>query len=192
MGRLCGSLDLDESLALLEPSLLLEAEDLEALEVGECLPPVALSTLLGPVGLLPLGVDLGLFPELLQGGVAAATVEALNLEVREKSLGEGDGLADGGQAGVARGALGEHLQYRKDLRSAFHSLLRAPSVSLSPPRRRCGCHKRTRLWSIISTTAASLPASGWSPLIRMTRPTSTRRQAEPSINASPIVVVCEM
>lgn len=47
----------------------------------------------------------------------------------------------------------------------------------------------TRLWSMISTIVARWPAKGWSPLITTTRPTSTRRQFEPSMTASPIVTV---
>lgn len=46
---LCGGLDLGQRLALLESSLLLETEDLEALEIRQSLPPLDLLTLLGPV-----------------------------------------------------------------------------------------------------------------------------------------------
>lgn len=55
---LCRGLDLGQSLALLESLLLLEAHNLEALEVGQAAPPRNLVALLGPVRLLPLGVDL--------------------------------------------------------------------------------------------------------------------------------------
>lgn len=54
---LCRGLDLCQRLALLEPPLLLEAHHLEAVKVGQVLPPLDLIPLLGPVALLPLGVD---------------------------------------------------------------------------------------------------------------------------------------
>lgn len=47
----------------------------------------------------------------------------------------------------------------------------------------------TRLWSMISTMAASLPWQGWPSATTTMRPTSTRRQLDPSISASPIVTV---
>lgn len=68
--HLCGGLDLGQSLALLESSLLLESHNLEAIEVGQVLPPGDLLTLLGPVALLPLGVDFVLLPKLPDGTVA--------------------------------------------------------------------------------------------------------------------------
>lgn len=93
-----GSLDLGESLALLESALGLEAHDLEAVKVGEALALGELSALLGPVGLLPLGVNLGLLPLLLEGGVAGATDETGDDEGREEALVERDGLSGDNKA----------------------------------------------------------------------------------------------
>lgn len=98
--HLCGGLNLGQSLALLKSSLLLEAEDLEAVEVGKTLPPLNLIPLLGPVGLLPLGVDLGLLPQLSDDTGSGATDETLNAQGREKALGEGNGLSARGEVGV--------------------------------------------------------------------------------------------
>lgn len=94
MCRLCGCLDLDESLALLESSLLLEAQDLESLEVGEGSALLLDGTGLGPGGLLPLGVDLGLLPEALDGTGAGTTGELLNDERCEENVGEGKRLSE--------------------------------------------------------------------------------------------------
>lgn len=95
-----GGLDLDELLALLEAALLLEAQDLEAVEVGQVLSSLNLGAALEPVGLLPLLVDLGLLPELLDGAGAGAAGQVLNLEGRQEGVGEGDGLAGDGELGV--------------------------------------------------------------------------------------------
>lgn len=91
--RLCGGLDLGESLALLESSLLLEAEDLESLEIGQGAALVLDGTGLGPAGGLPLGVDLGLLPELLDGTSAGGTGQLLNDERCEENVGEGQRLS---------------------------------------------------------------------------------------------------
>ena len=98
--HLCRGLDLGQSLSLLESSLLLESQNLEAVKVGKTLPPCDLVSLLGPVGLLPLGVDLGLLPQLLDGAGSGAADETLNAQGREEDLGEGDGLAGGGEFGL--------------------------------------------------------------------------------------------
>jgi hypothetical protein len=98
--NLCGGLDLGQSLALLESSLLLEAEDLETVEVGQSLPPRNLLALLGPVAALPLGVDLSLLPGLGQGGVSGAPVQVLDDELGEESLAEVQGLSGNLELGV--------------------------------------------------------------------------------------------
>lgn len=77
----CRGLNLGQSLALFETSLLLEAHNLEAVEVGQVLPPLDLVSLLRPVALLPLGVDLVLFPELLDSAISGAADETLYLEL---------------------------------------------------------------------------------------------------------------
>ena len=110
--HLCRSLDLGESLALLETALLLEAQDLEALKVRQVLPPVVLVALLSPVGLVPLVVNFRRLPLLLQLGMTGATVKVLDNEGREESPGEAKGLSAGGELGVGGGALDEHLYIR--------------------------------------------------------------------------------
>lgn len=109
MTHLCGGLDLGQSLALLESSLLLESENLEAVEVGETLPPLNLIPLLGPVGLLPLGVDLGLLPGLSDGAGSGAAVEALDDKGREEDLAEGNGLSGNGELGLGGRTVDENL-----------------------------------------------------------------------------------
>lgn len=130
--HLCGGLDLGQSLALLEALLLLEAHDLEALEVAKSAPPGDLLTLLGPVRLLPLGVDLRVLPLLLQLGVASATGKAFDDEGREESPGEAQGLAGAGELGVGRGALDKNLN--RQLLSVVSRDLREPWCDI----RACG------------------------------------------------------
>lgn len=100
MSPLRRGLDLDQGLALFETALLLEAEDLEAVEVAQVLSPLDLGAALEPVGLLPLLVDLGLLPELLDGAGTGATGQVRDNERGEKSVGERDGLAGDGELGV--------------------------------------------------------------------------------------------
>ncbi|KAI6775734.1 hypothetical protein HG530_002492 [Fusarium avenaceum] len=107
--HLCGGLDLGQSLALLESSLLLESEDLEAVEVGESLPSLHLVPLLGPVGLLPLGVNLGLLPELSDNTSSGTAVQALNNERGEENLAEGNGLSGKSEAVVRGRTVNENL-----------------------------------------------------------------------------------
>lgn len=98
--QLCGGLDLGQSLALLESSLLLEAEDLEAVEVGQSPSALNLFALLGPVAALPLGVDLSLLPGLGKSGLSGASGQVLDNELREESLGEVQGLSGNLELGV--------------------------------------------------------------------------------------------
>lgn len=98
--QLCGGLDLGQSLALLESSLLLEAQNLEAVEVGQGLSPLNLVALLGPVAALPLGIDLGLLPSLGEGGLSGASGQVLNDELGEESLAEVQGLSGNLELGV--------------------------------------------------------------------------------------------
>lgn len=98
--QLCGDLDLGQRLALLESSLLLEAQDLEAVEVGQSLSPLNLFALLGPVAALPLGVDLSLLPGLGKSGLSGASGQVLDNKLGEKSLGEVQGLSGNLELGV--------------------------------------------------------------------------------------------
>lgn len=108
-------LDLGESLALLEPSLLLEAHDLETVEVGEGLAALLLQRLLCPVALLPLCVDTSGLPGLLDGTGSGATGKLLDDEWCEKGLGEGDGTAGSRKLGVGGRSIDEGLLTRKDI-----------------------------------------------------------------------------
>lgn len=83
-----------------EAALLLEAHDLEAVEVGEVLPPLDLGAALEPVGLLPLLVDLRLLPELLDGALAGAARKLLDDQRREEGGRERKRLAGNGELGV--------------------------------------------------------------------------------------------
>lgn len=100
LGRLCRSLDLGQGLALLESSLLLQAEDLESVKVGKLGALALLLLSLGPVGLLPLLVDLGLLPELLDDGGPHAAGQVGQNEVGQDDLGERNGLAGNSQGSV--------------------------------------------------------------------------------------------
>lgn len=98
-GKLCLG-DLGQSLALLESALLLEAQDLEALEVGQSGPLGLHVALLGPVGVLELLVDLFLRPQLLDGGRPGGTGQAGDDEVGQDNIGERNSLAGDGKVGV--------------------------------------------------------------------------------------------
>jgi hypothetical protein len=98
--QLCGGLDLGQSLSLLESSLLLEAQNLEAVEVSQCLSPLNLVALLGPVAALPLGINLSLLPGLGQGGLSGTSGQVLDNELGEKGLAEVQGLSGNLQLGV--------------------------------------------------------------------------------------------
>lgn len=98
--RLCGCLDLGEGLALLESSLLLEAQDLESVEVGQDSALLLLVLGLGPVAGLPLAVDLCLLPSLLHGTGAGATGQLLNDERCEENFRKVDGLSGDNELGI--------------------------------------------------------------------------------------------
>ena len=69
--------------------LLAEAQDLEALEVGQVLPSLDTVGLLGKVALGPLAVDLVLGPQLLDGASTGRTGELRDGEGSESGVGEG-------------------------------------------------------------------------------------------------------
>lgn len=60
-------------------------------------------------------------------------------------------------------------------------------VNTCSPSFRIPSNPRTRLWSMISTIVASFPSDG-PPWMRTIRPTSTSRQEDALISASPIVI----
>lgn len=109
--KLCRGLDLGQSLALLESLLLLESHNLEAVKVRQVLPPLHAVALLGPVALLPLGVNLGLLPQLLNSAVPGAAQEIFDDELRQQTLGQGNGLPGNGKLGVGGGAVDENLRF---------------------------------------------------------------------------------
>ena len=75
------------------PYLLAEAQDLEALEVGQVLPSVGLVGLLGEAGLGPLAIDLVLLPQLLNGAGTGSTGQLGDGEGSEGSVSEGKDVA---------------------------------------------------------------------------------------------------
>lgn len=68
--------------------LLSQSEDLEALKVGQVLPPLGALSVLRVVALGPLAIDLVLLPQLLHGTSAGSTGELGDNEVGEGSVGE--------------------------------------------------------------------------------------------------------
>lgn len=93
-------LDLGQLLPLSEAALLLQAHDLEAVEVGKVLPPLDLGPALVPVGLLPLLIDVGLLPELLQSSMADAAGKLVDDEGGEEGRGEAKRLTGNDEIGV--------------------------------------------------------------------------------------------
>lgn len=82
----CSGLDLGQSLALLEPPLLLQPHNLEPVEVGERLAAFLLELLLRPVALMPLRVDTGSLPRLLNGARPRAAGQLLDHNRCEEGL----------------------------------------------------------------------------------------------------------
>ena len=107
--RLCASLDLGQSLALLEAALLLQPQNLEAVKVGEGLPPLLLQALLVPVAGLPLAIDIGLLPGSLDGA-ETGTAGHGDDDSGQQNLGQGQSLP-GNTAGVGLcgGTVNENL-----------------------------------------------------------------------------------
>jgi len=113
--------------------------------------------------------------------VSGAAEETLDDELGQQALGQGDSLPGNGERGDGGGAVDE------DLRLSCQLLRSADSSRLA----RGGASETYALVVDDLDDVARPPAKGWSPLMRTTRPTSTRRQLDPSITASPIVtVVC--
>lgn len=106
--HLCRSLDLGEGLADLVSLLLLEAEELEALEVGQGFSALCPQAALGPLALEPLLVDLGLLPELLQcaGAEGAGDFE---LDVGEEDIGKGNSSLGYGELLLGAGSINQNL-----------------------------------------------------------------------------------
>lgn len=75
-----------------ETHLLPEPENLEALKVGQVLPPVGALGLLGVVALGPLAIDLVLLPQLLDGASTGSARELGNDEVGEGGVVESENV----------------------------------------------------------------------------------------------------
>ncbi len=107
---LCARLDLRQSLALLEAPLLLQPQDLEAVEVGEGLPPLLLQDLLVPVAGLPQAVDISLLPGSLDGTAPCAAGQLRDDDRGQEDVGQSDGLpGDTAGVGVCCRAVDENL-----------------------------------------------------------------------------------
>lgn len=134
--------------------LLLESHNLEAIEVGQVLPPLSALGLLGVVALSPLAVDLVSLPELGDRAGASRTGQLGDDEGGQGGVGESEDMTGDDLLVVGGGAVNQ------DLISRYLSTSQVPM-----PTRQKQSHfpswkipgKRTRLWSTISTIAASLP-----------------------------------
>lgn len=133
--------------------LVLQLVQLETVEIGQRSTNLTLFDLLGPGGLVPGSNGIALFQSLLKSGLTDTTGEFLENNGSQNQTAVRESLTSNASGGTVN-----------------ESLIIIPnSVKLYPDR----YYKRlTRLWSIISTMTANLPASApW--LIRTTRPTST-------------------
>lgn len=144
-GRLAGLCD---SLLDLEPPLLLQNHNLEAVKVVQCPSLLRGADLLGVCGLRPLLLDTRLLPGLSDDAGAGASGKRRNDDRCKGDVAEREGLA------------GDVRRIDQDL------------MDLATGSSKGDYEGRTRLWSTISTIVASLPAEG--PLLsRITRPSST-------------------
>lgn len=116
--------------------LLLQSHDLESLEVGE-IPPLVLGLcLLGPAGLGPLLIDLGLGPQLLDGTGTGGAGETVDGEGSEGDGGKSDGVTGNNRALLAGRTVDQSLYSEDQIsppRLAFriHALiLRNPGFSI--------------------------------------------------------------
>lgn len=138
--------------------LLSQAENLEALKVGQVLPPVGALGLLSVVALSPLGIDLVVRPELLNGTSAGSTGELGDGEVGEGSVGERKDVTGDDLLLLAGRTVNQDLFARNLVNTRpFARYVLFLHQSFPPSWSRLGIHKRTRRWSTISTITASLP-----------------------------------
>lgn len=94
------SLNLCQSLADLEPLLLLQAHHSKAVEIGESLSFLGLVHFLGQRSLLPLGADLGLFPRNSYYAGSRSAGKILNNERSQETVGCGSQLPGNRKLGV--------------------------------------------------------------------------------------------
>lgn len=114
--------------------LLSQAENLEALKVGQVLPPVGALGLLSVVALSPLGVDLVVRPELLDGASTGGTGELGDGEVGEGSVGERKDVTGDDLLLLAGGAVNQDLRAK----SCQHFVLILPHICIIANRSRLG------------------------------------------------------
>ena len=123
--------------------LLLENHNLESIKVGQLSPGIPRGNLLSPARSTPLGINIGLLPVLLDGSRAGGAGDLRGDDGSQGDMGEGDGLAWGTRG---LGSIYENLHCRKN------------SVISSDTDVQSSGGEHTRLWSMISTIAASFPA----------------------------------
>ena len=150
-------LNLRQRLSDLETCLLPQLHDLESLEIGQSPSPLPLHTLLGPRALLPLRLDAGLLPLLVDNTSSCTAGQLLEDQRGEDELREGDRLSGNGALAVCGWSVDQSLSR---VNTSFQKFPICPQV------------EPTRLWSMISTIAASLPSEG-PPWMSAIRPTST-------------------
>lgn len=80
--------------------LLSQTQNLESLEIRECLSSLLLATLLGPRTLLPFRLDTGLFPLRLDYASSCTSGELLENQRGEDDVGKSDRLTGDGSLGV--------------------------------------------------------------------------------------------
>jgi hypothetical protein len=192
--------------------LLSQAHNLEALEVGKSLALDGTLTVLGPGAVVPGAVNTNLLPESLEGSVTGGAGKLLNDDGGQREIREGGGVAGDGSLGVGGRTLDKDLfSYTVSLALLLVVFAYCARVAMCGSCveivRKCVLcanvyismsgvvqgigrrSSRTRLWSMISTTAASFWA--WMPVLkRTTRPTSTSLHWLALMFASPILTVC--
>ena len=155
----------------LETRLLLQSHDLEPLEIRQSSSLLLLAALLGPRTLLPLCLNTSLLPLRLDNTSSCTPRELLENEGCENELCKSDRLTWNGDFGVCCWSIDEGLYVCE------HLTLESSTLQ---------DYAHTRLWSMISTIVASLPADS-PPWMSTIRPTSTSLHDDALISASPIV-----
>lgn len=104
--------------------LLLQSHNLEALEVGQVLPPLNLGSLLGPAGLSPLAINVLLLPQLLNSASAGTAGGLGDDEGREGGVVKVQRVTRDNLVLLGRGTIDQHLQSQsKSISSCLHSMV---------------------------------------------------------------------
>lgn len=140
--------------------LLAEAQNLEALEVGEVLAALRAVGALSERALGPLAVNLVLSPELLNGTGTGSTGKLGDGEVGEGGVGESENVTGHDLVLLGRGTVNEDLQEknRKSIHKFPLNLSKIPIFQVYFAISDDRAIPHTRRWSTISTIAASLPS----------------------------------